>query len=164
MNQCEKYDKIGIVNYRRDTLASKYIFSSNSKHKKTEVKYMLIYAIVFISLALLFYTIAVFSERIQGALKLWHLSLFDLGFVCDVTGTLLMQNISRNSVGVTSASNLHELAGIIAIALMFIHIIWASVVLFKNNEVTKSRFHKFSIIVWIIWLIPFISGAVFHIN
>ncbi|MGH4051667.1 MAG: HsmA family protein [Clostridium sp.] len=125
---------------------------------------MLIYAVIAITSALLFYTIAVFSERLQGTLKLWHLGVFQLGLICDMTGTLLMENISRNSVAVTSTPNLHGLTGLIAIALMFIHVIWASVVLFKNNEVAKSKFHKFSIIVWIIWLIPFISGAVAHMN
>jgi len=48
----------------------------NLTTEKKEVEYMLIYAIVFISLALLFYTIAVFSEKIQGVLNPWHLGLF----------------------------------------------------------------------------------------
>jgi uncharacterized repeat protein (TIGR03987 family) len=125
---------------------------------------MLIYAIIFITLALLFYSIAVWSEKLQGTLKLWHLALFQLGLICDVTGTLLMKNISRNSIQVASAPNLHEFAGLIAIALMFIHAIWAAVVLFRNNEYMKSNFHKFSIIVWLIWLIPYISGAISHMK
>lgn len=35
----------------------------------TEDEYMLIYAIIFITLALVFYTIGVWSEKLQGTLK-----------------------------------------------------------------------------------------------
>jgi len=123
---------------------------------------MLIYAIIFITLALVFYTIGVWSEKLQGTLKPWHLGLFLLGLVCDTTGTLLMENIAKNSVQVTSGFNLHGVTGVLAIALMLIHAIWAAVVLIKKNENMISKFHKFSIIVWIIWLVPFISGAMSH--
>jgi uncharacterized repeat protein (TIGR03987 family) len=44
---------------------------------------------------------------------------------------------------------------------MLFHAIWATVVLVKNYESMKTKFHRFSIIVWLIWLIPFVSGAMF---
>ena len=125
---------------------------------------MLIYAIIFINLALLFYTIGVWSEKLQGKLKPWHLGLFLLGLVCDTTGTLLMESIANNSTQVATGVNFHGLTGILAIALMLIHAIWAAVVLIKKNENMMSKFHKFSIVVWIIWLIPFISGAASHMG
>ena len=125
---------------------------------------MLIYAIIFINLALLFYTIGVWSEKLQGKLKPWHLGLFFLGLVCDTTGTLLMESIASSSTQVATGINLHGITGIVAIALMLIHAIWAAVVLIKKNENMMSKFHKFSIVVWIIWLIPFISGAASHMG
>ncbi|MGH4122707.1 MAG: HsmA family protein [Clostridium sp.] len=125
---------------------------------------MLIYAIIFITLALVFYTIGVWSEKLQGTLKPWHLGLFLIGLVCDTTGTLLMESIASNSAGVVSGFNTHGITGVIAIALMLIHAIWAAVVLTRKNEDMISKFHKFSIIVWIIWLIPFISGAMSHMG
>ena len=125
---------------------------------------MLIYAIIFINLALLFYNIGVWSEKLQGKLKPWHLGLFLLGLVCDTTGTLLMESIANNSTQVATGVNFHGLTGILAIALMLIHAIWAAVVLIKKNENMMSKFHKFSIVVWIIWLIPFISGAASHMG
>jgi len=125
---------------------------------------MLIFAIVFITLALVFYTIGVWSEKLQGKLKPWHLGFFLLGLVCDTTGTILMENIASKSVQVVSGFNLHAITGVIAIALMLIHAIWAAVVLLKKNSDLLAKFHKFSIIVWIIWLIPFISGAVAHMK
>jgi uncharacterized repeat protein (TIGR03987 family) len=45
---------------------------------------------VIITLALLFYSIGVWSERIQGRLKAWHLAFFWLGLVCDTWGTGLI--------------------------------------------------------------------------
>ncbi|MBZ9637220.1 HsmA family protein [Clostridium sp. FP1] len=125
---------------------------------------MLIYAIVFITLALVFYTIGVWSEKLQGTLKPWHLGLFLLGLLCDTTGTLLMESIANSSAEIASGFNLHGITGVIAIALMLIHAIWAAVVLIRKNENMISKFHKFSIIVWIIWLLPFISGAMSHMN
>ncbi|MBW9156199.1 TIGR03987 family protein [Clostridium sp. FP2] len=125
---------------------------------------MLIYAIVFITLALVFYTIGVWSEKLQGTLKPWHLGLFLLGLLCDTTGTLLMESIASSSYSVASGFNLHGITGVIAIALMLIHAIWAAVVLIRKDENMISKFHKFSIIVWIIWLLPFLSGAMSHMN
>jgi uncharacterized repeat protein (TIGR03987 family) len=55
---------------------------------------------------------------------------------------------------------LHGLTGILAIVLMLMHAAWALFVLKKQNETSLQNFHKFSIVVWIIWLIPFISGAI----
>jgi len=45
---------------------------------------------------------------------------------------------------------IYEITGVIAIALMLIHAIWAAVVLIVKNEDMILNFHKFSIIVWII--------------
>jgi len=123
---------------------------------------MLIYAIIFITLALVFYTIGVWSEKLQGTLKPWHLVLFLLGLVCDTTGTILMESIASSSANVVSGFNLHGITGVFAIALMLIHAIWAAVVLIKKDENMIAKFHKFSIVVWVIWLVPFISGAMAH--
>lgn len=57
--------------------------------------------------------------------------------------------------------NFHGITGLIAIILMLFHAVWATFVLIKNNEKAKTNFHKFSIAVWLIWLIPYISGAIF---
>ena len=43
----------------------------------------LLAAIVIISMALIFYSVGVWSERIQGRLKGWHVTAFGLGLVCD---------------------------------------------------------------------------------
>lgn len=114
---------------------------------------ILIRAVIFITLALVFYTVGVWSERIQGRLKPWHLVLFYFGLICDTLGTSFMSQLSNSSF-----LTLHGLTGLIAIILMFVHAIWATVVLIGKNEQKIQAFHKFSIIVWIIWLIPYFIG------
>lgn len=117
---------------------------------------MLLYAIVAITSALLFYTVGVWSEKIQKVLKPWHLAVFWTGFVFDTIGTTLMSRIA----GEVFQLNLHGITGLLAIVLMLFHALWASVVLAKNNERARANFHKFSLIVWIIWLIPYLTGLV----
>lgn len=114
---------------------------------------ILIKAVSFITLALVFYTIGVWSERISGKLKPWHLVLFYFGLICDTLGTSFMSKISDSSF-----LSLHGITGLLAIVLMFIHAIWASFVLYKNDQQKIEKFHKFSIIVWMIWLIPYVLG------
>ncbi|WAA12670.1 HsmA family protein [Fervidibacillus halotolerans] len=118
---------------------------------------MLVYAIIFISLALIFYSIGVWSEKIQGTLKKWHLSMFWMGIIFDTLGTVLMGKIAGGGF----SFQFHAVTGMIALMLMLFHVIWASIVLVQNDSVKRDNFHKFSIIVWIIWLIPYISGAIF---
>ncbi len=113
-------------------------------------------ATVFINLALLFYTIGVWSERIQGRLKVWHTVLFWFGLVCDTLGTGMMFDY----VGGMSF-DIHGLSGMLAIVLMLIHAVWATIVLVKKDEKMIVNFHKFSIFVWLIWLIPYFSPMLF---
>lgn len=110
---------------------------------------------IIISSALVFYSIGVWSERIQGRLKVWHLVFFLLGLVCDTWGTGLMIDMAG---GLTF--NIHGVTGVIAIVLMVIHAAWASLVLIQKNEKAIQDFHKFSLTVWLIWLIPYLSPMV----
>ncbi len=112
-------------------------------------------ATIIINLALLFYTIGVWSERLQGRLKVWHTAFFWLGLVFDTWGTGMMFDY----VGGMSY-DVHGFSGVLAIVLMFVHAIWATMVLVRKNETMIANFHKFSIAVWLIWLIPFFSPMV----
>jgi uncharacterized repeat protein (TIGR03987 family) len=110
-------------------------------------------SVILITLALVFYTIGVWSERLSGRLKNWHLVFFWAGLVCDSTGTGVMMEMSD-----AGFLNIHGLTGLIAILLMFVHAVWASVVLARKCEIAIVNFHKFSIVVWVIWLIPYLNG------
>lgn len=115
-------------------------------------------AVIVINLALLFYSIGVWSERIQGRLKIWHTVFFWLGLVCDTWGTGLMFEYAGGM-----NYDIHGYSGVLAIALMLIHAVWATVVLVRKDEKLILNFHKFSIFVWLIWLIPYFSPMVFQI-
>lgn len=118
---------------------------------------MLPYAVTAINLALLFYTVGVFAEKKQGILKPWHLAVFWLGFVFDTTGTTLMGTLVSGGF----RFNFHGITGTLAIVLMLFHVVWATIVLISNQESMKKNFHRLSIVVWLIWLVPFISGMLF---
>ena len=51
---------------------------------------MLIASAILITLALVFYSVGVWSERIARYLKQWHVAAFWTGFLFDVSGTLAM--------------------------------------------------------------------------
>ena len=90
-------------------------------------------ATIIITLALVFYSIGVWSERIAGVLKPWHLAFFVLGLICDTWGTGLMLDFAG---GMTL--DIHGITGLIAIVLMFIHAVWAAVVLIRKMRM-RSR-------------------------
>jgi uncharacterized repeat protein (TIGR03987 family) len=117
------------------------------------------FAFIAINLALLCYTIGVWSERIKGRLKPWHLVFFWFGITFDTWGTGLMFKMAH---GLTF--DVHGISGISAIVLMFVHALWASLVLIKKNEDRIRKFHKFSVFVWCVWLIPYFSPMVFHLS
>ena len=120
----------------------------------------LLYAVIAITLALIFYTIGVWSEHRARRLKAIHLDFFWAGFVCDVLGTRLMAQISDASTASGTMLSAHAVTGIIAILLMLIHAVWATIVLLRKDEKMQLTFHKFSLAVWCIWLIPFVIGMV----
>lgn len=114
---------------------------------------------IIITLALVFYSIGVWSERFQGRLKPWHLVFFWLGLVCDTWGTGLMIEMAG---GLTF--DVHGVTGVIAIMLMMIHAVWATLVLIKKDERAILNFHKFSVAVWLIWLVPYFSPMIWNIT
>lgn len=124
---------------------------------------MLPLAVSIITLALVFYTIGVWAEHIQRVLKWWHAVFFALGLAADTVGTLLMTRIAdeRRADGVAASGldNLMAITGTAAILLMAAHLTWAIVVLVRNRSAEKHAFHRVSVAVWAIWLVPYIAGA-----
>lgn len=107
--------------------------------------------------ALLCYSVGVWSERFSGRLKWWHLVLFVCGLICDTWGTGMM----FAAVG-GMTTDVHGITGLIAILLMLIHAAWALLVLLRKDEQAIMNFHKFSVAVWVIWLIPYLSPMFLH--
>ena len=113
----------------------------------------LIVSAALITLALIFYSIGVWSERLAGRLRGWHLIFFWTGLIFDTTGTGIMFDMAGN-VG----TDIHSITGILAILLMLVHAVWATAVLIRKNEKAIINFHHFSVFVWIVWLVPYFTG------
>lgn len=122
---------------------------------------LLITSVTLITLALIFYSIGVWSERIARYLKPQHVVAFWVGFMFDVSGTYAMHLLAKGAFDITEP---HTFTGQIALWLMMIHAIWATIVVMKNNEKLRKKFHQFSVIVWLIWLIPYFGGMYLGMN
>lgn len=111
-------------------------------------------AVVLITLALVFYSVGVWAERLSRYLKAWHVAAFWTGFCFDVSGTVAMDLLEPGF----DWSSSHTITGQIAVWLMFAHAGWATAVVRKGREEARIRFHRFSLVVWTIWLVPYIGG------
>lgn len=123
---------------------------------------MLVAAIILITLALVFYTVGVWSEKRAGILKPWHAVMFLLGLLCDGSGTFVMSLIasSGTSIGSPILNEIMAITGTLALILMAAHAVWALIVLIRDREAELRFFHRFSLVVWVIWLVPYIAGAI----
>lgn len=115
---------------------------------------LLPYAIVAMVLALTLYSVGVWGEKLVGRLQAWQLWFFWLGFACDTAGTTLMGRIAGRM-----DFDIHGLTGLAAILLMALHASWASLALALRQERVITHFHRFSVAVWTLWLVPFLSGV-----
>ena len=113
----------------------------------------LVISTILISLALIFYSIGVWSERLAGRLKRWHLVFFWGGLVFDTTGTGIMFEMAGGM-----GADIHSITGLVAILLMLVHAAWATAVLVLKNEKAITNFHNFSVFVWVVWLVPYFTG------
>jgi uncharacterized repeat protein (TIGR03987 family) len=114
--------------------------------------------IIYFTLALLFYTLGVLSEKQEKTLKFRHLIFFWLGLITD---TLATNYVMKLEDGITV--NFHTLTGFLGLVLMLIHTLWATYVLIIKKKKQIHTFHKFSFLVWLIWLIPYLTGLFFGI-
>lgn len=118
----------------------------------------LVAATISITLALVLYTVGVFSERASGTLGLRHVLLFWGGLAFDTTGTAIMSGIAGQS-DASAGIGVHGVTGMLAIALMLVHALWATVVYLRRNERSQRTFHTFSTLVWLVWLVPYVIGT-----
>jgi len=118
---------------------------------------LMIASTTLITLALVFYTIGVWSERLARYLKPWHVAAFWTGFAFDVAGTLAMHALAEGRFDLRDS---HTLTGQIALWLMLAHAIWATRVSRSGSEEARRGFHRYSLVVWLIWLVPYIGGMI----
>lgn len=108
--------------------------------------------------ALLFYTYAVFDGLRKG-LSFRHLVTFGVGLSLDYYGTHLMSQLV-NTFG--SPPALHGYSGKFSLWGMAFHFALALVATaFGRIPGVNRIFHKVSRIIYSLWIIAFVSGAVF---
>lgn len=116
---------------------------------------LMVLSTTLITLALLFYSLGVWTERLVRTLKPWHVVAFWTGFLFDVSGTWAMHKMAGGSFIMW---NPHTLTGQIALWLMLVHATWATVVVNRGSDISRKHFHHYSLLVWLIWLIPYFGG------
>ena len=109
--------------------------------------------ILLMGAALCLYSVGVWAVVITKRLRPWQLGFFWGGFLADGAGTELMRRVAGGFHW-----TLHTVTGAAALALMLVHALWASGVLFRGDERAQRRFHRVSATVWGLWLIPFTTG------
>jgi uncharacterized repeat protein (TIGR03987 family) len=114
-----------------------------------------IHSSILITLALVFYSLGIWSERFAKYLKTWHVVAFWFGLLFDVLGTWNMHILATRPFDLFEP---HTFTGQIAIWLMFVHAFWATWVIKRGSEKSRKGFHKYSLFVWIMWLIPYFGG------
>ena len=114
-----------------------------------------ILSVVFITLALVFYSIGIWSERFARYLKTWHVVCFWLGLLFDISGTYAMHLISTREFNILDP---HTLTGQLALWVMLVHVVWATYVIKRGSEKTRRKFHVYSIHVWMLWMVPYFMG------
>jgi TIGR03987 family protein len=116
----------------------------------------MIYAIAAFTLALVFYTIGIWAQKQNGSLQAWHVIVLWIGFIFDFSGTARMVGLSKAPLDI----NFHSVIGYLAITLMLLLAVLATCTLLKGSEIQKRDFYRFSIAVWIIWILSYLSGII----
>jgi uncharacterized repeat protein (TIGR03987 family) len=109
------------------------------------------------SLAFVFYTTGVWWERLERRLRGRHVALFWLGIVCDGTATYLMRQLV---IAGEDPGFIHSVTGLAAFLLMLLHALWATWVLAKGSAEARAGFHRYSVAVWAMRLVPYVGGMV----
>jgi uncharacterized repeat protein (TIGR03987 family) len=47
---------------------------------------------------------------------------------------------------------------------MLIHAVWATIVVKENKVLFRKKFHRYSLFVWMAWLIPYFGGMLMAMN
>lgn len=112
---------------------------------------------LFMTLAFAAYTAGVWGERLARYLRPWHVAAFWVGLACDAAGTELMRQlrIAGENPGIV-----HSITGVSAFLLMAGHAVWATWTLTRGSDESRRGFHRYSIVVWAVWLVPYVGGMV----
>lgn len=120
---------------------------------------LIITGAIFFTLALIFYSIAIWSDYVRQHLEKWHVGMFGLGVLTDTVGTLCMYLHVGHLIFTA-----HSISGFAGLFLMMFHMCWGILVISSDSPTRQKVFHKFSLFVWFFWLISYISGVYIGLN
>jgi len=108
-----------------------------------------------VTLAFVFYTWGIWGARRGGEIKTKHIVFLWLGLILDAGGTGLM----ALQIGFYRM-DIHGIIGTLAIALMLVSAVWATIAKSRNDVATTQTYLKASIWVWAFWLLPYLYGFI----
>jgi len=114
---------------------------------------LIFWGAILFTLALLFYSIGIWNDYWHKQLKPWHLAMFGLGVLTDSLGTLMMYLHVGHLIFTA-----HSISGFLGLFLMMFHFSWAFRVIRNKDIAQQKTFHRFSILVWLFWLVSYFSG------
>lgn len=116
-------------------------------------------SIVAVMLALVCYTLGTWAQ-LKGGLKTWHVALLGVAVTCDAVGTYLMYQLAAADQTTSLTGAIMAYVGPVALSLMVLQVVLGIAVLRRGRPVELKGFYKLSIALWLIWLIPFLAGAI----
>ncbi|HMF32940.1 MAG TPA: hypothetical protein VKK79_16070 [Candidatus Lokiarchaeia archaeon] len=121
---------------------------------------ILIGAIVVVTFALAFYSIAVIAEQRKSAISKVVLLFITTGVCCDVTSTILMI-VGSNNIPFT----IHGVLGYTALAVMLVDTgrIWRFWRKNGGGTIVPRKLHLYTRIAYCWWIIAYIAGAIISI-
>ena len=115
----------------------------------------IIYATILFTVALVLYSVAIWSERRSPQLKRWQILVFFVGVVADIWGVWLSYLFVGQLVFTP-----HAILGFTALGLMLLHFIWLLFAFKSKDQQKMVSFRRFGVAVWCVWLISYLSGFV----
>ncbi|KKU04870.1 MAG: hypothetical protein UX07_C0025G0011 [Parcubacteria group bacterium GW2011_GWA2_45_30] len=108
---------------------------------------------LFFVIALLLYSLSIWSHKMTGKMHFWMLCIFGAGLAADILGTTLLCVINTARWQFTT----HTISGFAALIIMALHFVWALRAV-KIGGKFESYFNRYSVSAWFLWLFAFVSG------
>lgn len=105
------------------------------------------------AVALIIYTIVIWSHWFKKELKLWMIWLFAAALSIDGFATLVVCVLIPDKLRWT----FHAMAGLASLLIMALHFFWA-VRAYSGDNKYAEYFQRYSIYAWLFWLAAFLSG------
>lgn len=127
---------------------------------------LLIFAIIFITIALCGYTWSIFRMRRFKILSLKTLVTVIISWCCDFTGTLLFYIMGRTTPQKPYESSpmfiFHTWLGYLALVLMLIVVILTMWAYNHSKDKLPRPMLNYALVAWIVWVIDYLTGMMVH--